>query len=68
MNADHPLLGREFPTPDMDPRKGERRVIDTRVDIDPTQAWLEEKDRRHAERRKFKPRPDPPSAFGKLPK
>jgi hypothetical protein len=59
------LVSRTFP----DRRRGERRQpIDTRVDIDPTQEWLGEKDRRHRERRQYASTPAPHSAFGRLAK
>jgi len=56
------LVSRSFP----DRRRGERRqVIDTRIDIDPTSAWLGLEDRRHRERRQYKDKPVH-SAFGEL--
>lgn len=57
------LLSRDFPS-SLDQRRGERRVLDTRVDIDPTNAWLGDVDRRHAERRQYAEKPVPVSAFG----
>ena len=49
----------------LDRRLADRRVLDCTVDIDPTQEWLAEKDRRHAERRQFAERPEP-TGFGAL--
>lgn len=40
-----------------DRRIEERRTLDTRVDVDPTNAWLGEADRRHGERRQYKASP-----------
>lgn len=47
-----------------DRRIDDRRVVDARVDIDPTIAWLGEVDRRHGERRQYKR--DPVSVLGSL--
>jgi len=44
------LISRTWP----ERRSGtDRRVLDTRIDLDPTSAWLGEMDRRHAERRQY---------------
>ncbi len=61
--AECSLVSRSFPD-NLDRRHDQRRVLDTRVDIDPTNAWLGDVDRRHAERRQYAEKPVPVSAFG----
>lgn len=75
--AVNPLLGRQFSTwqerKDEDRRKREelaadwRGALDTTVDIDPTQAWLGNVDRRHGERRRFQKDSPAMTGFGDVP-
>lgn len=58
------LLGRTWPDRRLTAER--RQVLDTRVDIDPTQAFLADADRRHADRRQYAARPVPVSGFGAL--
>ena len=58
------LVSRSFP--DRRLTSDRRAPLDTRVDIDPTQLWLGDLDRRHAERRQYAEAPVPVSGFGAL--
>lgn len=52
------LVSRTFPD--------RRKTLDTTVDIDPTNKWLGEMDRRHRDERQFAEAPAPHSALGDL--